>query len=357
MRRREVVWVVRPGDGARIEEVVARAGGDARAVREGRVFIARRRARANDPVRVGDEVRVVVAREPAAATDARDRDADGRGSSAGGARAKSAPEGSAAPRHAPGASAYASDAPIAILAREDDLVAVAKPAGIPTIPDLAGASHALVARVARQLGLDPGRLHPTSRLDREVSGVVVIALDAAARARLAAARAEGRYERRYVALAARAPSPAVGIWDAPIGRAADPRHRAAGGRDAAPAETRYRVHAEAGGRAILALAPVTGRTHQLRVHAAHAGAPLLGDRIYGGAAAGRIALPTGRVLALGRVALHALRVCVPRARGAPLVVVAPVPVELRALLGALGGDPDALEAAWREDADVRGGPA
>jgi 23S rRNA pseudouridine955/2504/2580 synthase/23S rRNA pseudouridine1911/1915/1917 synthase len=94
---------------------------------------------------------------------------------------------------------------------------------------------------------------------------------------------------------------------------------------------------------MLAVAPVTGRTHQIRVHAAHAGAPLLGDRAYGGPV--RLTLPSGRVIEPGRIALHAARVVVPRPAGEPLVLSAPLPPELASLWSALGGEPAAWEVS------------
>ncbi len=190
-------WIVGPRDGTTLRDVLARAGADDRAVVEGRVFVERRRAR-RDTERVHEGEEVFVA-----------------------------------------AAAVGTQAQAEILAATTDLVAADKPAGIPTIADHGGAAHALVARVARAIGIDPSRLHPTSRLDRDVSGVVVFALTRAAAQRLARARARGAYERRYVAIASREPSPARGTWDAPIGRARDPRLRAAAGRDAVPASTRY----------------------------------------------------------------------------------------------------------------------
>jgi 23S rRNA pseudouridine1911/1915/1917 synthase len=284
-----------------VAEVLARVGADDRAVEEGRVFVGRRRVRRGDePVKEGDVVEF------------------------------------APPRETPEA--------VRVILREDDVVAVDKPAGMPTIADQAGAAHSLVAAAARALGVDAATLHPTSRLDRGVSGVVVFARTQAAAERLARARAAGTYERRYVAIAPRAPTPEAGAWDAPIGRARDPRLRMIAGRDPAAATTRYRVSARApGGEAMLAVGPVTGRTHQIRVHASHAGAPLLGDRDYGGAA--RVTLPTGRVLEPRRVALHAARVVIPGADGSPRVLRAAVPPELEALWSALGGDAAAWEVA------------
>jgi 23S rRNA pseudouridine1911/1915/1917 synthase len=295
-------WTVRPGDGLTVADVLLRLGADGDAVGDGRVFLGKRRVqRVDEAVEAGDVLNVAAPQEN-------------------------------------------DDRHVVILVNAGDVVAADKPAGIPTIPDHSGSSHALVAAVARKLGVEPSRLHPTSRLDRDVSGVVVFALTKGAAERLSRARAEGTYQRRYVAVAVRAPEADRGTWDAPIGRARDPRLRMVDGRDPVEAQTRYAVVAStARGEAMLALAPLTGRTHQLRVHAAHAGAPLLGDRAYGGPA--RVTLPTGRVLEPGRIALHAALVVVPRGGGAPLVAASPIPVELTSLWSALGGDPAAWEVS------------
>jgi len=306
-------WLVRAGDGRVVGDVLARAGADAAAVAEGRVFVGRRRAvRADEAVHEGQVVEI------------------------------------AAPREA--------SANVHVLADTGDMIAVDKPAGIPTIADHGGAAHALVALVARTLGLDASRLHPTSRLDRDVSGVVIFARTRAAAERLRMARDAGAYARRYVAIATSEPEAAGGRWDAPVGRASgNPRLRAVRGGEAVPAVTWYTVCGRAPGgapggaprgAALLAVAPVTGRTHQIRVHAAHAGSPLIGDRAYGGPA--RLVLPGGRVHEPGRIALHALRVTVPQADGPPLVALAPVPAALRDLWSALGGTPEAWElaASW-----------
>ena len=246
-------------------------------------------------------------------------------------------------------------AEVAIVHRDRDLLIVDKPAGTPTIPDSTGARHALIALAARAVGLPESALHPTSRLDREVSGLVTFALTRRGRERLEAARAAGTYHRRYVALAQGAPpheGPTGGRVDAPIGRAADPRHRRV---DAAgkPASSRYRVIAEAGGVSLLALAPETGRTHQLRVHAASLGAPLLGDRTYGGPV--RLALPTGKVLGLARIYLHCACLRLPEARGARSLSC-PVPDDLQAAWAALGGAPEAWARATSWDTAVGEGP-
>jgi 23S rRNA-/tRNA-specific pseudouridylate synthase len=238
--------------------------------------------------------------------------------------------------------AAGADGTATILLARDGVVAADKPAGIPTIADHGGGAHSLVATVARTLGVDPRTLHPTSRLDRGVSGVVVFATDALARDELAAAREEGRYERRYVALATKAPTPSSGTWDGPIGRAKDPMLRKVNGKDAVPSSSRYAVVAESPVAAMLALGPVTGRTHQLRVHAAHAGAPLLGDRDYGRSA--NVTLATGQIVPVPRIALHCAYVRL--LFGVEEVrVSAKIPEELQALGEKLG-----LESAMWEKA-------
>jgi 23S rRNA pseudouridine1911/1915/1917 synthase len=98
--------------------------------------------------------------------------------------------------------------------------------------------------------------------------------------------------------------------------------------------------------AVLLLRPQTGRTHQLRVHAAAAGVPLLGDRHYGGAM--RVVLPDGRVVRAARVILHCARLKLPSiGAGAPLTIDAPVPEDMRELFTRLGGAAEAFTPdAW-----------
>jgi len=298
MARGEKLWVVRPADGATVGEIVGKLK-DPEAIAEGRVFIGKKRAtKPTDPVKPGDAVRV----------------------------------------GAPGAR---DEAPIAILFEGSGLVAVDKPAGLPTVPDHAGSAHALVGRVARMLGRPDGDLRVTSRLDRDVSGVVVLALDEDAEARLKDARAAGSYHRRYVALAAPGLSE-QGTWDAPIGRARDPRLRQANGEDAKPSQTRWRRVAETPFLALLAVDPQTGRTHQIRVHASAAGHALFGDRDYGGLL--RLVGSSGSIVAPARIALHAARVTVPDAAGQAITVRAPIPPALRAIWEAAGG----RDAAWED---------
>lgn len=245
---------------------------------------------------------------------------------------------------------------IAILHERGGLVFASKPAGLPTEPDRAGSAESVVARVAAALGVPVAELHALSRLDAGVTGVVTLARTPAARALVEEARAAGHFRRRYLALAVSAPEPREGTWSGAIARADRGRQKvvASDAGEARAATTHYRTVAEAApapldGRdatprraALLALTPVTGRTHQLRAHAASAGAPLLGDPSYGGPRRAR--LSDGRVHPLPRVLLHAA--WVELGLGSEAVrVVAPVPPDLVATWETLGGVAEALASA------------
>jgi 23S rRNA pseudouridine1911/1915/1917 synthase len=238
-------------------------------------------------------------------------------------------------------------AQIEILNEDDGLFAVHKPAALPTEPDHSGADCVL-AQLARKLRVEAEGLFAVSRLDVGVSGVLLVTLGSLSRERILGERAAGRLRRRYVALAAGVPEPAEGDWREAVGGAGRGR-RKVGGQDAQAAHTRYRVAASARSvvpsglpTSLLALAPVTGRTHQLRVHAAAHGAPLLGDRKYGGPP--RMTALDGSVQAFSQILLHAAWVeWGPEARRRR-VTSEPVTELLDAWL-ALGGEAGAIQDA------------
>jgi 23S rRNA-/tRNA-specific pseudouridylate synthase len=206
-----------------------------------------------------------------------------------------------------------------VLAQRDDLLAAYKPVGIPTEPDRHG-RLSLRAILAEQLGVEEGTLHAASRLDIPVSGVVLLACGPAGQRHLSALREQGRIRRRYVGVATVIPEPTSGIWDTPIG---------------GTAITRYATVGVASGRALVGLEPATGRLHQLRIHAANAGAPLLGDRAHGGPQ--RWVDADGSVSSIDRVALHAAWVMLPDYSGEIWRVAAEVPDDLKYLWRAWGG--------------------
>jgi 23S rRNA pseudouridine1911/1915/1917 synthase len=208
-------------------------------------------------------------------------------------------------------SSFAADA-LPVVYRDAHFLALAKPPGIATTAPDGGPS---LFALARELDPRAPQLHPLSRLDTQVSGLVVFARDALANRLVLEARRGGRLARRYLGLCRRSPELAQGEWRAAIGLdPRDPRKRralaeGAGGVGVKHAHTRYSVRAATELVVALDLWPQTGRTHQLRVHAAHAGVPLLGDVAYGGER--RIVLPNGRILSAGRVMLHCAEVCLP----------------------------------------------
>ncbi len=215
-----------------------------------------------------------------------------------------------------------------LLYADDLLAAVDKPAGVPAQPTLASDRGALPELAARLLGGDVVLVH---RLDRETSGVTVFARTRPAAAALAAAFRDGTPEKTYLARWARAPHPPEGRLEAPLSR--DPSHPGRRRVDPAgePAATRWRTLATgAGGAALVEARPETGRTHQIRAHLAHLGAPLCGDPRYGGPRRlGDVAFP--------RVLLHALRLEIDHpGSGARLAFEAPVPRDFADAAAALG---------------------
>jgi len=212
-----------------------------------------------------------------------------------------------------------------LLYADEHLAAVDKPAGVPAQPTLTSDRGTLPELVSALLGAPALVVH---RLDRETSGVTVLARTGIAAAALAEAFRAGTPEKTYLALCVRPPAPPQGRLEAPIGKdllRAGLRAVAAGGD---PAATRYRT-LRVGLAALVEARPETGRTHQIRVHLAHLGAPLLGDPRYGGPRrVGDVNVP--------RVMLHAARLEIAHpATGARLAFDAPVPADFRAVERAL----------------------
>ncbi len=181
--------------------------------------------------------------------------------------------------------------PLDRLLTTDGFVAVDKPAGMVMHPG-AGASrgtlaHRLLAHYPELAGVGhprrPGIVH---RLDKDTSGVVLIARTPATYAHLARAFERREVGKRYLLLARGAPEPPRGRIEAPIGRHPTHRTRMAVALRGRPAVTDYRVLDISGGTVLVEASPVTGRTHQIRVHMAAVGHPIVGDGTYGGPAPG-----------------------------------------------------------------------
>ncbi|CAN5616657.1 RluA family pseudouridine synthase [soil metagenome] len=296
--------------GERVDVVVARRSGAARrsvqqALKDGSVSVSDAAVRPSHRLSAGDRVRGVVA-DPAPA----------------------------APR--------AEDIPVTVRYSDARVLVVSKPAGLVTHPGhghpggtLVNALLALGGPLAARTTSRPGIVH---RLDKDTSGLLLVARDDDALAHLRDALRARLIERRYLALV-RGTMPATsGSVDAPVGRhPRRPRQRAVvpGGR---PAVTHYRVLAAGSGTSLIDVALETGRTHQIRVHLGHLGHPVLGDRTYGGAteAAAR--------LGLARPFLHAYRLRWPHPSGeGDIEVVDELPSDLVEALDRAGLGPAASD--------------
>jgi 23S rRNA pseudouridine1911/1915/1917 synthase len=229
------------------------------------------------------------------------------------------------------------DIPVTIVYEDADLLIVDKPAGLVVHP---AAGHASGTLVNALLGLGeagafggiagvrrPGIVH---RLDRDTSGLLMVARNDAAQASLMAQLKARRVKKTYLALVHGSVAAAVGRIEAPIGR--DPKHRTRMGVVPAgrPATTGYRVRERFAGWTLLELDLVTGRTHQIRVHLDAIGHPVAGDPIYGTGTSRRG--PAG----LERLFLHAWRLeLTSPGTGRLIRADAPLPAELEAVLGDL----------------------
>ncbi len=227
--------------------------------------------------------------------------------------------------------------PLDVVYEDDDLLIVDKPAGLVVHPSpghpagtlvnaLLGRAHGSeyggIAGIAR-----PGIVH---RLDRDTSGLLMVAKHDAAQASLMAQLKARRIKKTYLALVQGSVVANAGRVEAPIGR--DPRHRTrmAVVNDGRPSVTGYRVRERFPGWTLLELDLVTGRTHQIRVHLEAIGHPVAGDPVYGTGTSRRG--PDG----LTRLFLHAWRLELTSPSGGQLIrATAPLPVELETVVDRL----------------------
>jgi 23S rRNA pseudouridine1911/1915/1917 synthase len=231
--------------------------------------------------------------------------------------------------------------PLTLLHEDEDLIVVDKPAGLVVHPGAGNRSGTLVnALLAHRPGLArlprAGIVH---RLDKDTSGVLVVAASERAHRSLVEQLQRKTMRRDYVAVARGCPV-AGGTVDEPIGRHPSQRTRmavvASGGK---PAVTHYRIRERFAHYTVLDVSLETGRTHQIRVHLAHRGYPLLGDPVYGG----RLQLPRGAseelvtcLRAFRRQALHARRLQLQHpGSGDPCTFAAPLAADLERLLACL----------------------
>lgn len=174
------------------------------------------------------------------------------------------------------------DAPrtFGVLYEDESLLAVDKPAGLPMHPSASYHHNTLTALLAERYGDPTPQI--AHRLDRETSGVVVCAKHLHAERELKRAFEERRVQKRYLAIVSGRLPEERGTIDLPLGRAREGLHLVMEVRsDGADARTSYEVLDQRGAFSLVALFPHTGRQHQLRVHLAALGTPIVGDKLYG----------------------------------------------------------------------------
>jgi len=247
------------------------------------------------------------------------------------------------PATEPDALLRAEDIDIDVLYEDEDVVVVNKPAGLVVHPAHGHKTgtlvNAMLGRIASRTGRESGRPGIVHRLDKDTSGVMIVAKNDVAQLALSRQLQQQRFAKEYLALVTGDPGETEVVIEAPLERDADDRRRMvvrAGGRDAVTRFKRIaswdhsasRTSDAAGGRASLLLVkPVTGRTHQIRVHLAYAHFPIVGDPVYG---------RRGDMSGLGRQFLHAWRLTVRLPHAGERTFTAPLAPDLRAYLASLG---------------------
>ena len=222
-----------------------------------------------------------------------------------------------------------SGAPVDILVEDDFVLAAAKPPDMPTHESRGHLGDTLANALAGEFvrrGV-PFVFRAVNRLDADTSGVLLVAKNRYAAERFGSLVAARQIEKTYIALLTGVPEPPCGVIDTYIRRTGESIILRASYPTGAPSEravTAYETVETVGGVAVVRCRPKTGRTHQLRVHFAALGCPIVGDDLYGGG------------FALPRQALHAARLdFVHPITGAPVVIECPLAPDLAAYLETL----------------------
>lgn len=238
------------------------------------------------------------------------------------------------PEPAAPVAATSTDVPFGIVYEDEHLLVVDKPAGVVVHPARghrgATLAEALAGRAAG--GEDPARAGIVHRLDRDTSGLLVVAKSDAVHRALQEAIRRRELRREYLALVEGCPPARSGTIDAPIGRDRRVRTRMSTDTDVPrEARTHFALERALAGYALLRMTLETGRTHQIRVHLQAIGHPVAGDPEYG----------TPGALGLERQFLHAARLAFSHpVTGEPVDVASPLPSDLAAVLARLEAGAD-----------------
>ena len=240
----------------------------------------------------------------------------------------------------------AEDIAIDVLYEDEDVIVVNKPAGLVVHPAYGHKTgtlvNAVLGKVSSRTGREAGRPGIVHRLDKDTSGVMVVAKTDVAQLALSRQLQQQRFAKEYLALVWGDPGAQDTVVEAPVERDADDRRRMVVRASGREATTRFRrIAAWPMGSAKVALLhvrPVTGRTHQIRVHLAYAHFPIVGDPVYG---------RRGDTSGLARQFLHAWRLTVNLPHAGERTFTAPLAPELRAFLDTLG-DPTVTASPFAE---------
>ena len=247
------------------------------------------------------------------------------------------------PAAEPDAVLRAEDIAVDILYEDDDVVVVNKPAGLVVHPAHGHKTgtlvNAMLGRIESRAGREAGRPGIVHRLDKDTSGVMIVAKNDVAQLALGRQLQAQRFAKEYLALVWGDPGDTDVVIEAPLQRDSEDRRRMvvrAGGRDATTRFTRIAAWGSTPGRggsatteriSLLHVRPVTGRTHQIRVHLAYGQFPIVGDPVYG---------RRGDDSGLGRQFLHAWRLTVRLPHAGEKTFTAPLAQDLLAYLDRLG---------------------
>lgn len=215
-----------------------------------------------------------------------------------------------------------------ILYEDEALLVINKPPGMPPHPSFRHATGTAAGAVAGYYAVQGifTQVRALGRLDRNTSGVMIFGKNPLVQERMVAAQREGGIGKVYLAVAEGTFEQRTGTVDVPIGRKADSMIERCVSANGKPSRTDYEVLRQTNEYALLKVRPLTGRTHQIRVHMAYLGHPLAGDTLYG-----------GNDETIKRHALHAYEVHLSHPITAEhLCLRAPLPKDMQALVRGIG---------------------
>jgi 23S rRNA pseudouridine1911/1915/1917 synthase len=212
---------------------------------------------------------------------------------------------------------------ISILYEDESLIAIDKAPGMVVHPTYRNWSGTLLNAVLWHVrGREGATPHIITRLDKDTSGVVLVALTPEIHAHVQREAEAGRVRKQYLAVVRGTPAPPRGAITLPLGRSLEDRRRVVVTPAGQDSHTEYEVLSSSNGHSLVRCELLTGRTHQIRVHLAAQGWPIVGDRVYGESEA-----------VVGRQALHAWRIALTHPlTKTPLEIEAAMPSDLQRLL-------------------------